>query len=94
MKKYISKFKNLTIYSGKGTIKFVNGEYVARSAHEIKIIEGTDLFGKTVFAVEEKRAEEVQKKETTEQKEGHVCEICGAQFTTPQGLLAHSRVHK
>lgn len=93
MKRYVSVIKNLVIYSPRGTVEFVAGEYTARTKAEINLIEGMPSFGKTIFALEEEEVVEV-KEEEPKKENSHVCNFCGEEFTTKQGLNSHSRVHK
>jgi redox-regulated HSP33 family molecular chaperone len=50
-------------------------------------------FGKTIFALEEEEVVEV-KEEEPKKENSYVCDFCGEEFTTPQGLGAHRRIHK
>jgi formylmethanofuran dehydrogenase subunit E len=93
MKRYVSVIKNLVIYSTRCTVEFVAGEYTARTKAEINLIEGMPSFGKTIFALEEEEVVEV-KEEEPKKENSYVCDFCGEEFTTKQGLNSHSRVHK
>lgn len=97
MKRYKSKYKNLTLHSKRGTIQFEKGVFVTTSDWQDKMIEQTKMFRKGDIIAEE--IEETPKKiEVTqvpeESPDKHVCAICGEVFTTKQGLNSHSRVHK
>jgi len=57
------------------------------------LIERMPSFGKTIFALEEEEVVEV-KEEEPKKENSYACDSCGEEFTTPQGLAAHRRIHK
>jgi|BioPla2DNA2_1021312.scaffolds.fasta_scaffold11123_3 hypothetical protein len=97
MKRYKSRYKNLTLHSNQGTIQFEKGVFTAAFGWQEKAIEKTKMFKKGDITAEEvyKTPENIETPEIPENTpDKHVCAVCGEEFTTKQGLNSHSRVHK